>query len=144
MRIPPGDGQKRGQAMKKTAMVRLQLLSAMSSLALAFGCGTQPTHSKVCGDDAGREIELEKCEEDARRYQNSRRTDGSHAYVLLYHWYYGPHGRRYLATGSTLQGFSRTMPTGKGVSISYPSAGSSRSKRLSTSSARRPISIGSR
>jgi len=108
--------------MKKTTVVRLQLLSAMSSLALALGCGTQPTHSKVCGDDGGRAVELEKCEEEARRYHGSRRADGGHAYTPLYHWYYGPHGRRYPATGSTLSGFSRTMPSGQGVTIGHPSA----------------------
>ena len=107
--------------MKKTAVVRLQLLSAMSSLALAFGCGTQPTHSKVCGDDRGLAVELEKCEEEARRYQNSQRAGGGHAYVPLYHWYYGPYGRTYPGTGSTLNGFSRTMPAGAGVSIGHPS-----------------------
>ena len=107
--------------MKKTTVVRLQVLSAMSSLALALGCGTQPTHSKVCGDDAARAVEFEKCEEEARRYHNSRRADGGHAYVPLYHWYYGPYGRRYPATGSTLNGFSRKTPTGKGVTIGHPS-----------------------
>ena len=73
--------------MKKTAVVRLQLLSAMSSLALAFGCGTQPTHSKVCGDDRG--LAVEDCRSVKKRPGGSRIPSalaGGHAYVPLYRW----------------------------------------------------------
>ena len=106
--------------MKKSSAVGVRIVSAVSSLALALGCGTRtPTHQKACGDDRGLAVEAEKCDEEESKSEQARRH--GHPYAPLYHWYYGGYGRSY-APGTALNGFSRDIPTGK-VRIAEPVRG---------------------
>ena len=107
--------------MRKSGTVSVQIVSAVASLALAAGCGSRtPTHQKACGDDTGRTVDWSKCEEEARKYEESR-THG-HGYVPLYHWYYGPYRAPRPVVGEPLAGFSRVQPTGPGVRIASPAS----------------------
>jgi hypothetical protein len=95
-------------------------------MALALGCGSskpapEPTHQKVCGDEAGRTVDWTKCEEEEQRRAQSQRRGGH--FVPLYFWYYGPFSGRTPAVGTPLSGFSRVPPTGSGVRIASPTRG---------------------
>ena len=111
--------------MRKSSSVSVRMVSAVSSLALALGCGSskppqqaQPTHQKECGDDGGRTVDWTQCEEESRKSDEARRSGIN--YVPLYFWYYGPFSGRTLAPGTPLNGFSRVPPTGSGVRIANP------------------------
>jgi hypothetical protein len=106
--------------VKKSAAVGVKIVSAVSSLALTLGCGTRPTHQKVCGDNQSFAIEPEKCVEEERKQEEARR--GAHPYVPLYRWHYGPYGKSY-PPGSRLTEFSRDVPSGHGVRIAEPVRG---------------------
>lgn len=114
--------------MKKSSAVVLQLVSAVAAMALSVGCGSQPTHQKVCADASGNAVEPEKCEqEDTRRAQTVQGgSHHHHTYVPLYNWYYGPYSAP-VSPGQRLpvSGFTTSAPTGKGVSVSSPSRSSS-------------------
>ena len=101
--------------MRKSKSVPVTIASVVASMALASGCGTKPTHQTLCGDNEGRAVETEKCEEEARRPRG-------HGFIPLYHWYYAPYGRTYPA-GSALSDATRTFPTGKGVRVAGPVRG---------------------
>ena len=114
--------------MKKSSSVSVRLVSAVSSLALALGCGSpkppqaaessQPTHQKECGDEAGRTVDWTKCEEESKKSDEARRS--GIGYLPLYFWYYGPFSGRTMAPGTPLTGYSRVPPTGNGVRIANP------------------------
>ncbi len=71
--------------MRKSGVVRLSLVHAISIAALAAGCGDpEPTHVQTCVDNNKVVVAEQRCDEEDKR----PRTAG---YVPFYRWYYYPH-----------------------------------------------------
>jgi hypothetical protein len=117
--------------MKRSAHVSHNIVTAVASMALSFGCGggnrngATGSYQQVCGDTNQQVVEVERCEAESKRWNEHRQTHaGGTGFVPLYHWYYAPYGGNY-AVGSRLAPNTPHVYPGGGARVA-PASGTVR------------------